>query len=98
MFSLQVFYCLGAKAVLYYSTGILSLYNNYYRDTQDSNIVSSQLQGSVQGLSMDLSEWDFTPYGTPYSTPMKNQQQEKEETRTPLNSEEVVKKLKFVNN
>ena len=45
---------------------------------------------------MDLSELDFTPYGTPYSTPMKNQQQEEEETRTPLNSEEVVKKLKFV--
>ena len=47
---------------------------------------------------MDLNEWDFTPYGTPYSTPVKNQQQEEEETRTPLNSEEVVKKLKFVNN
>lgn len=55
-----------------------------------------QLQGSAQGLSMDLSEWDFTPYGTPYNTPMKNQPQEEEETRTPLNSEEVVKKLKFV--
>ena len=64
----------------------------------DLLIVSPQLQGSAQGLSVDLNEWDFTPYGTPYSTPMKNQQQEEEgETRTPLNSEEVVKKLKFVN-
>ena len=47
---------------------------------------------------MDLNEWDFTPYGTPYTTPVKNKQEEEEETRTPLNSEEVVKKLKFVNN
>lgn len=64
----------------------------------DLLIVSPQLQGSAQGLGVDLNEWDFTPYGTPYSTPMKNQQQEEEETHTPLNSEEVVKKLKFVNN
>ena len=98
--SLQVLYCLGPKAVLYHSSGIF-IHSECVEMLNALWVwwfVFLQLQGSAQGLSVDLSEWDFTPYGTPYSTPMKNQHQEEEETRTPLNSEEVVKKLKFVNN
>lgn len=45
---------------------------------------------------MDMDELDFTPYGTPFGTPMKQQQQGAADTRTPLNTEEVVKKLDFI--
>jgi len=43
-----------------------------------------------------MDELDFTPYGTPFGTPMKQQQQEAADVRTPLNTEEVVKKLDFI--
>lgn len=45
---------------------------------------------------MEMDELDFTPYGTPFGTPMKQQQQEAADARTPLNTEEVVKKLDFI--
>ncbi len=43
---------------------------------------------------MDTEEAGFTPYGTPFGTPMKDE--EMTETRTPLSQEEVVKKLRFL--
>lgn len=43
---------------------------------------------------MDVDEAGFTPYGTPFGTPLKDGQQEAE-SRTPINPEEVVKKLQF---
>ncbi len=42
---------------------------------------------------MDAEEAGFTPYGTPFGTPMKEEGDG--ETRTPLNPEEVVKRLRF---
>ena len=52
-------------------------------------------QGGGIPSEIEIEEAGFTPYGTPFGTPMKADEN-REELRTPMNPEDVVKRLSFL--